>query len=151
MLSSKYLVYSSIDLDLQASQQPKCPGKSKQNDSESSLDFQMTIEFGSAHSSLQHRQGFESVKNASIYIKHHNINQYLNFHDDPICYECVFDSWDHLKLKALDVEARCSPHRGFRIACCPSRGVLAPLRIAKTSDFGILKSPYRKLISSVVS
>jgi hypothetical protein len=90
------------------------------------------------------------VKHASIYIKHHNFNQYLNFRDDPIRYVCIFDSWDHPKLKALDVEARSSPHRGFRIACCPSRVVLAPLRIAKTSDFSILKSPNRKLIGSVV-
>ena len=150
MLCSKYLVFSAIDLDLQASKQPEYPRKSKQNDSESSHNFEMTIEFGSAHSSLQHRQDFESVKHASIYIIHHNFNQYLNFRDDPIRYVCIFDSWDHPKLKALDVEARSSPHRGFRIACCPSRVVLAPLRIAKTSDFSILKSPNRKLIDSVV-
>ena len=138
-----YLVFSTIDINLQASKQPEHPRKSKQNDSESSHNFKMTIEFGSAHSSLQHRQGLESVKYASIYIKHSNSNQYLNFHDDPISYECVLYSWDHPKLNfrrhwMARLKLSLKAH-SILIACCPSLIVLEPLSIAKTSDFSNLE------------
>ena len=150
MLSSKYLVYSSIDLDLQASKQPKCPENQNRmilkalSNSKWQLSLVRHIAACSTGRALNPWNMLLFISNTTILISIW-IFMMIQFAMNAFSIHGIIWSWrdwmSRLEAHRIEASELLAARRGL---------VLAPLRIAKTSDFSILKSPNRKLIGSVV-